>query len=85
MTKTNTHTPEIKVYEVLSPFFPDMGLDEQIENGINDWCLEADGFQIAWGRSETEVRKNGAAFLSKHGGYAHISLDPNGPFAPIPA
>ena len=45
----------MNAYEVHCPSFNDMTLEEQIEAGINDWCVEGHSGQIYFGRTAEEA------------------------------
>ena len=42
-------------YEVLSPSFNDMNIEQQIEAGINDWCAEGRDGHPYYGRTKSEA------------------------------
>ncbi len=42
-------------YEIHSPSFNDMTLEEQIEVGINDWCVEGNEGRVFFGRTAEEA------------------------------
>jgi len=45
----------MKAYEIHSPSFNDMTLDEQIEVGINNWCVDGNEGRVFFGRTADEA------------------------------
>ena len=45
----------MKAYKVHNPSFNDMGLEEQIEHGINDWAVEGKSGHVYFGRTAQEA------------------------------
>jgi len=44
-----------KPYEVRNPSFSDMNLEQQIEAGVNDWCVEGASGHQYFGQSAAEA------------------------------
>jgi hypothetical protein len=44
-----------KAYEVRSPSFSDMNLQQQVDAGINDWCAEGASGHQYFGQSKAEA------------------------------
>ena len=46
-------------YEICSPSFSDMNIEQQIDAGINDWCAESDiDYHPYFGQSRDEAERN---------------------------
>lgn len=45
----------MNAYEIHSPSFNDMSLEEQIKVGINDWAVEGHSGHIYFGRTAEEA------------------------------
>ena len=51
-----------KAYEVLNPDCNNMNLDQQIEAGCNDWCVDGDSGHQYFGHTARAARQNAAAY-----------------------
>lgn len=51
-----------KAYEISNPSFPDLSLVQQIEYGINDWCVEGKSGHPYFGRTAIEAMQIAASF-----------------------
>ena len=47
----------MKAYEIHNPSFNDMTLEQQIEAGINDWCVEGRSGHQYFGRTAAEAKQ----------------------------
>jgi hypothetical protein len=47
----------MKAYEIHNPSFNDMTLEQQIEVGINDWCVEGRSGHQYFGRTAAEAEQ----------------------------
>jgi len=52
-----------KAYEVHNPSFNDMTLEEQIEHGINDWCVEGHSGHQYFGHTARAAQQNAALYF----------------------
>ncbi len=55
----------MKAYEVHNPSFNDMSLLEQIEAGINDWCVEGRSGHKYYGHTAAAAHQNAALYFYK--------------------
>jgi len=55
----------MKVYEVHNPSFNDMTLEQQIEAGCNDWCVEGRSGRQYFGRTAEEALAIAASYSYK--------------------
>jgi hypothetical protein len=51
-------------YEVHSPSFNDLNLEQQIEYGINDWAAEDSVGHMFYGKTQQEAEQIRASYLS---------------------
>lgn len=52
----------MKAYEVHNPSFNDMSLEQQIEAGCCDWCVDGIRGHKYYGESADAAKKNAAAY-----------------------
>ena len=52
-----------KAYEIHNPDFSDMTLQQQIEHGINDWCVEGLSGHKYYGHSARAAMQNAAMYF----------------------
>lgn len=56
-----------KAFEIRNPSFSDLNLEQQIEFGINDWCVERrDGHQF-FGRTKAEAESVARMYAEQAG------------------
>jgi hypothetical protein len=55
----------MKAYEVLNPDFPDMTLEQQIEAGCCDWCVESKSGHQYFGKTAYAARVLSAAYFDQ--------------------
>jgi len=56
---------KMKAYEVHNPSFNDMTLEQQIEAGCNDWCVEGFSGHKYYGRTAAEALAVATAYSYK--------------------
>jgi hypothetical protein len=52
----------MKAFEIFNPSFNDISLAEQIEFGINDWCVVGKSGHEYYGRTAAEALEIAASF-----------------------
>ena len=52
----------MRAYEIHNPSFNDLSLEQQIEYGINDWCVEGLSGHRYFGRTADEAVKIASSF-----------------------
>ncbi len=52
-----------KAYEIHNPSFNDMTLQQQINAGINDWCVEGFSGHKYYGHSAAAAQQNAAMYF----------------------
>jgi len=62
LTQLGAH---MKAYEVHNPSFNDMTLEQQIEAGCNDWCVEGHSGHQYFGRTAEEALAIAASYFYK--------------------
>jgi hypothetical protein len=55
----------MKAYEVHNPSFNDMTLEQQIEAGCNDWCVEGHSGHKYYGQTAKEALAIAASYFYK--------------------
>jgi hypothetical protein len=63
----------IECYEIPNTFTPEMPLDEQIEQGCNDWRCDLPNGIVFFGRTKEEALSQARSFVSgmNDGPYQH--------------
>lgn len=56
---------KMKAYEIHSPSFNDMTLEQQIKYGLNNWAVEGRSGHIYYGRTEQEALEVAQAYNFK--------------------
>lgn len=55
----------MEIFEVANPSFRDIPLDQQIEFGINDWCVRTKSGHEYFGESKAKAIANASAYSNQ--------------------
>ena len=55
----------MNAYEVLNPDFAGMNIEEQIDAGCNDWCVEGPSGHRYYGHTARAAERNAAMYFHR--------------------